>query len=147
MSQPKKSTAQRRRADPLSAFATEPMLKRLQEYKKNPVQPEHLGEDWLRLSEAAHEAGVTVATIIKWADSGELARRQSKSGWRYHREAVRASARIYWLTVRFHRAVPPDWLQSEYKTTRSDCRRSVSPSRAAPIFRELNSCPRIPLPR
>ena len=118
-------------------YISEPMLKRLQEHKKNPVRPERLGEDLLRLSEAAHEAGVTAVTIIKWADSGELARRQSKSGWRYHREAVRASARIYWQTVRFHRAVPPDWLQSEYITTRSDCRRMVSPSMAAPIFREL----------
>ena len=98
-------------------YITEPMLKRLLEHKKNPVRTERLSEDWLRLSEAAHEAGVTAATIIKWADAKELNRMQSKNGWRYHREAVRARARNYWQTVRFHRAVPPDWLNTASNKT------------------------------
>ena len=71
------------------------------------------GEDWLRLSEAASEAGVSAATLLRWADDGELARKQAPSGYRYHREAVRARARQYWATVRFHRAVPPSWLAAE----------------------------------
>lgn len=95
------------------SYITEPMMNRLREFQKNPVRPEHLGEDWLRLSDAAHEAGVTVGTIIKWADGDELKRRKAKNGWRYHREAVRARARRYWCTVRFHRAEPPDWLKAE----------------------------------
>lgn len=94
-------------------YISAPMLKRLKEHKENPVRPERLGKDWLRVSEAALEAGVTAGTIIKWADTGELKRRKSKSGWRYHREAVRAKARIYWRTARLHRAIPPDWLQAE----------------------------------
>lgn len=96
-------------------YISAPMLKRLQEYKKKPVRPERLGKDWLLLSDAAHEAGVTTATIIKWAESEELERRQSKNKWRYHREAVRARARSYWRTIRFHRATPPDWLQAEHQ--------------------------------
>lgn len=94
-------------------YISAPMLKRLKAYKENPVRPERLSDDWLRLSEAAQEAKVTTATIIKWADAGELKRRQSKNGWRYHRKAVRAKARSYWPTARFVRAVPPDWLQAE----------------------------------
>ncbi len=94
-------------------YITDAMLRRLQEFKQNPVKPERFNEEWLRLSEAAHEAGTTTATIIKWANAGDLARRQSKNGWRYHREAVRARARIYWRTVRLKRAIPPDWLKTE----------------------------------
>jgi len=113
-------------------YISEPMLKRLQVHKKNPVRPERLGADWLRLSDAAHEAGVTAATIIKWASAKEMERRKSKNGWRYHREAARARARIYWQTVRFHRAVPPDWLKPEHRTTRNNWRRTASPRGTAP---------------
>ena len=74
---------------------------------------EQLSADWLRLSDAAFEAGVTTATLIKWAETGALERRQSRIGWLYHREHVRARARLYWSTVRFHRAIPPGWLQAD----------------------------------
>jgi transcriptional regulator with XRE-family HTH domain len=94
-------------------YITEPMLARLEKAKLSPVKVRQLGEDWLRLSDAALEAGVTSATIIRWAETGELKRRQSNIGWRYHREAVRARSRTYWQTVRFHRATPPDWLLKE----------------------------------
>lgn len=94
-------------------YITEPMLMRLQEAKQNPVRQERFNDDWLRLSEAAYEAGVTATTIIHWAEDGELDRRQSKVGWRYHREAVRARARTYWSSVRFHRATPPGWILAE----------------------------------
>jgi DNA-binding transcriptional MerR regulator len=67
----------------------------------------------LRLSDAAFEAGVTTSTIIKWAETGALDRRQSNNRWRYHRDHVRAQSRIYSQTIRFHRAIPPDWLQAE----------------------------------
>lgn len=91
-------------------YITRPMMKRLHEAKRNPVAQERFGDDWLRQSEAAMEAGVTSATILRWAEDGELDRQQSNLGWRYHREAVRARARTYWETVRFRRAIPPDWL-------------------------------------
>lgn len=94
-------------------YITEPMLQRLQEAKEKPVERERFNADWLRLSEAAHEAGVSSTTLIHWAEEAELERRQSKVGWRYHREAVRARARRYWDSVRFHRATPPDWLLAE----------------------------------
>ena len=93
------------------AYISKPMLTRLHEAKRTPVRQDRLSEDWLRLSEAALEAGVTGATIMRWATDGELDRRLSTRGWRYHRRAVRARARIYWRTVRYHRATPPSWLQ------------------------------------
>lgn len=96
-------------------YITEPMLQRLQEAKEKPVERERFNADWLRLSEAAHEAGVSATTLIHWAEEAELERRQSKVGWRYHREAVRARARTYWKSVRFHRVNPPDWLREEMR--------------------------------
>lgn len=106
-------------------YVTEIMVQRLQAAKQNPVEREQFNADWLRLSEAANEAGVSAATIIKWAELDELDRRQSKSGWRYHRAAVRARARRYWGSVRFHRATPPDWLAAE-SASAAPVRRRVS---------------------
>lgn len=94
-------------------YITERMLEKLKEAKNNPIKKDHFNEEWLRLSDAAHEAGVTAGTIMKWATTGLLARKSSDIGWRYHREAVRAQAREYWKTVRFHRVNPPDWLVAE----------------------------------
>lgn len=94
-------------------YITEPILQRLMEAKRNPVKRERLGAEWLRLSDAATEAGVSTTTIIHWAESGELERRHGVGGWRYHREAVRARARAYWPDVRFHRATPPMWYVGE----------------------------------
>jgi hypothetical protein len=65
------------------------------------------------LSEAAHEAGVTAGTIVKWAKSGELEAAQTKIGLKYHRAQVRERARLYWASVRFRRARPPVWLQEQ----------------------------------
>lgn len=92
-------------------YITEPMFQRLKHAKRHPVKREHLGADWLLLSKAAAEAGVSTATILHWVDAGELDRRKSLQGWRYHRRTVRARARRYWKTVRFHRAVWPEWLR------------------------------------
>ncbi|EQD79679.1 hypothetical protein B1A_01599 [mine drainage metagenome] len=94
-------------------YITEPMLQRLREARHMPVVRDAFTADWLRLNDASREAGVTPATLIKWAAGGELDRRRSKSGWRYPRESVRVRARSYWKSVRFHRATPPDWLLTE----------------------------------
>lgn len=94
-------------------YITEPMLKRLEAAKLTPDLNEQMSAEWLRLSAAATEAGVSATTVIKWAVDGELDRQDSASGWRYHRQAVRIRARAYWATVRFHRANPPRWLQDE----------------------------------
>ena len=95
-------------------YLSESMITLLQHAKENPApQREMLGDDWMRLSEAAFDAGVSTGTLGKWADAGELDRRETSIGWVYHRTAVRARARGYWATVRLHRAVPPTWLREE----------------------------------
>jgi excisionase family DNA binding protein len=91
-------------------YITEPMLERLRQAKRKPIKRERFGARWLLLSKAANEACVSNATIVRWAEGGELERRRSIQGWRYHRKAVRARARQYWKDeVRFRRAIAPDW--------------------------------------
>ena len=97
-------------------YLSEPMMARLRQFVGPNDDAQNLSAEWLRLSDAAFEAGVTAGTIIKWAETGALTRRQSKIGWRYHRDHVRQKARLYWQTVRFHRATPPAWLQEERQT-------------------------------
>lgn len=94
-------------------YISDPMMQRLREANNKPAKREQFGAGWLLLSDAASEAGVCTTQIILWSETGELERHQSKVGWRYHRNAVRARARLYWKTVRFHRAIPPDWLSVE----------------------------------
>ena len=94
-------------------YLTEPMMKRLRTALTSPTKTWRPGPDWLRLSDAAQEAGVTTSTILKWVSECELFGREHQTGIHYHRSAVRARARTYWATVRFHRAIPPAWLQSE----------------------------------
>ncbi|MFC6281143.1 hypothetical protein ACFQND_07880, partial [Polaromonas aquatica] len=94
-------------------YITQPMLQRLEKAMASPTREKPLGKDWLSLSAGAGEAGVSTTTLNHWADTGDLQRRQTNRGWRYHREAVRAQARIYWENVRFVRATPPDWLLAE----------------------------------
>lgn len=94
-------------------YISEPMFQRLRAIKEAPPRDESLGSDWLRNGDAAKEAGVSRSTILNWMEAGELKAKPSKNGQRFHREAVRARARLYWKTVRFHRAVPPEWLQAE----------------------------------
>ena len=72
--------------------------------------------DWLSANAGAREAGVASATLLKWAESGELERHLSPAGWRFQRQAVRTRARSYWQYVRFKRANPPDWLTAELRT-------------------------------
>lgn len=95
-------------------YITKPMLKRLQAAAAaDSAKPEKLGAEWLTLNDAAMDAGVSMATLNEWGNKGELAYREAKRKRHYHVEAVRARARKYWQSVRFHRAVPPAWLQSE----------------------------------
>jgi hypothetical protein len=117
----------RARWDRRRIYISKPMLKRLLEAKQRPARPARVGENWLRLSEAAHEAGVTNATIARWVAVGELDRQPSNVGWQYHRGTVRARARTYWSTVRFRRATPPTWLLAETE------QRAVVPSAARVI--------------
>ncbi len=97
-------------------YLSEPMMARLRKFGEPTDPVEKPSADWLRLSDAAFEAGVTTTTIVRWAETGVLDRRKSKLGWLYHRADVRIQARCYWQIVRFHRATPPEWLQAEQKT-------------------------------
>lgn len=104
----------RARWDRRRQYLSAPMLEQLREALRCPAPQAALpGGDWLRLGDAALEAGVSMATIRRWALDGELERRIAIGGSRYHREAVRARARRYWQHVRFHRARPPAWLAAE----------------------------------
>ena len=108
----------RTRWDASRLYLSEPMLQRLRAAVGNHEPPVALGKDWLRLSEAAREAGVTAATIVKWGNQGELARLHEPGGWRYPRDAVRTRTRTYWQNVRFHRATQPEWLQADTRPGR-----------------------------
>ena len=97
-------------------YLSEPMMRRLRKALETPQQPVQLQKDWLRLSKAASEAGVTAATILRWAKSGELERIHAANGWKYLRASVRARAYLYWQTVRFRRVTPPPWLHDYPKS-------------------------------
>ncbi len=56
-----------------------------------------------------------MTTMISWAKEGSLKRKQSTTGWRYHREGVKARARVYWETARFRRPIQPQWLKDEWR--------------------------------
>jgi len=94
-------------------YLSEAMMNRLRETARRPAPAREPVGDWLLLSAAALEAGVTGSTVIKWAESGELKRSKTPMGWKYPREQVRARARLYWENVCFHRATPPQWLHAE----------------------------------
>jgi hypothetical protein len=98
-------------------YITEPMLKRLEEAMnagQKPLRPEELGDDWIILGEAAIVCGVSMTTMIRWTKEGTLKRKQSTTGWRYHREGVKARARIYWESARYRRPIQPQWLKDEW---------------------------------
>lgn len=94
-------------------YVTPPMLERLRIAATRPAAPERLSEEWLRLSRAAAIAGVSIATVIRWAEEGKVRRQESKTGWRYFEPDMRTQARIYWPTARFKRRRLPDWLAAE----------------------------------
>ena len=106
----------RTKHDHARLYLSEPMIRRLRAAVITPRVQTEPEAGWLRLGEAALEAGVTTATIIKWAAAGELARTRGPNGWRYAHDAVRARAQAYWRTSRFHRATPPEWLRTATAT-------------------------------
>lgn len=99
--------------DQRRVYISAPMLERLRLALVSGPRERPLSADWLRLSDAAQEAGVSPTTLCRWAEDGDLRPRESSTGLRYHRNEVRMRARMYWETVRSHRATPPSWLQSE----------------------------------
>lgn len=94
-------------------YVTPPMFERLRIAATRPAAPERLSEEWLRLSRAAAIAGVSIATVIRWAEEGKVRRQESKTGWRYFEPDMRTQARIYWPAARFKRRRLPDWLAAE----------------------------------
>lgn len=112
-------------------YISAPMLERLRRAAAEPEKDQQIifSAEWLRLSEAANEAGVTPATLIKWATSGELDRTPSSIGWRYHRDAVRIRARLYWQTARFHRQTLPGWLSEEVSGENPDSTKPANHNR------------------
>lgn len=90
---------------------TPPMMRRLQRALTSPARAERLDpREWCGLVEATADAGVSAATLIKWADAGEVERREENGRWRYSRESLRRRAARYWATCRFKRAARPAWL-------------------------------------
>jgi excisionase family DNA binding protein len=112
----------RTRWDRRRIYISKPQFKRLLEAKRHPVKRERFGANWLFLSAAATEAGVSNATLHKWSEDGEVKRRRSRLGWRYHRRSVRARARLYWQSVRFRRAVPPVWIPPGHASAQLEAR-------------------------
>lgn len=91
-------------------YLTQPMLERLRRAPLKPVRKPGPTAQWLLLSTAATLAGVTNTTLTKWAERGEIETQPTPRGTVYCRRQVKASARRYWKTCRFHRATPPAWL-------------------------------------
>lgn len=102
----------RARWDRRRVYITAPMLERLCNAKRRRLVRERLGPSWLLLNDAAILAGVCSTTVVRWCDEGAVKRRRSPTGYRYLRSSVRARARRYWKTCRFHRASPPAWLRA-----------------------------------
>lgn len=96
--------------NPARRYFTWPMFERLKACIEQSPAERQLGPDWLFLSEAAREAGVSSTLIIRWAEEGGLVRRESSKGWRYLRDSLRDRARLHWASQRLSRAVAPDWL-------------------------------------
>lgn len=96
-------------------YLTEPMMRRLRQAMAAPTQDvvaeQTPGE--LTLGQAAIDAGVSTATVLRWAEDDEVTRRQGPRCWLYQQRSLRARARRYWKTVRFHRATRPAWLGVE----------------------------------
>lgn len=89
---------------------TPPMMQRLRGALGKPEAQALEPQGWYGMGEAAADAGVSAATLVKWAEAGEVERRQVNGRWRYRRESLRARAERYWATCRFKRAPRPAWL-------------------------------------
>ena len=98
-------------------YFTKPMVQRLKTAASNcdrdmatviPAKP----TEWLRVSQAGFEAGVSISTIAKWAKDGALKTTMSPQGCLYLKASVRKKAREFWRSSRFKRANPPAWLSA-----------------------------------
>jgi hypothetical protein len=96
-------------------YVTLPMFDRLIAAALNPRERPRWTSEWLHVSDAATFACVSVTTVDRWGDAGDLRRRQSSTGFRYHRRSLIARARTYWTWAvkRYKRAAPPDWLTAQ----------------------------------
>lgn len=89
---------------------TPPMMQRLRGALGQPAAQPLDQSGWYGMGEATADAGVSPATLVKWAEAGEVERREVNGRWRYRRESLRARAERYWATCRFKRAPRPAWL-------------------------------------
>lgn len=106
----------RARWDRRRLYITEPMLARLKQAAKRKPRPQReLSPAWINLAAAARLAGCSTGTVNAWRLAGEVRTKQASKGIgvRFARTSIMARARRYWKTCRFHRASPPEWLQSE----------------------------------
>ncbi len=75
--------------------------------------PPEVAGTWIRLSAAAHIAGVSPSTVILWASQGDVKRDRRASGWHYQVDSLKARAKRYWQHQRYKRAKPPTWLNAQ----------------------------------
>lgn len=94
-------------------YLTDAMVERLKAAAEKGGTPERLSADWLHIDEASMLAGVSMATLTRWAEEGLVERQSSPTGMRYPRRSVMEQARTYWPTARFKRARWPQWLLDE----------------------------------
>jgi excisionase family DNA binding protein len=93
-------------------YFTEPMMRALRRVAAEGPLEAPLSDEWVPLSIAASVAGVTAATIRKWARGGRLQEAAHPTGNRYLIASVRACATEYWRANHRPRAVPPDWFSA-----------------------------------
>ncbi len=90
-------------------YVSAPMFRRLRAAARR-KRPVRLSMEWLSQGEATDLAGVSAATLQRWAISERSVRwRHSPIGRRFHRRSVKARARAYWQTARWKRDVAPAW--------------------------------------
>jgi transposase len=98
-------------------FST-PMIERLRKAVRAIRARRRSPSEWMRQSASAALAGVSLATIVKWAKANQIRREHDASGWHYHVPSLRRRARRYWRSQRYLRAVPPAWLRAESASDR-----------------------------
>lgn len=96
-------------------YISKPMLRRLEQAAAGLRQPpRQWAEEWVLLSDGAQLAGVSPATLLRWAAAGEVTVHTGEVRHRYHRTTIEMRARRYWNgEVRFHRKAVPAWLAQE----------------------------------